>query len=173
MPNQAPLTLVLTPSSPGNKSATLEILSNDPDESPFTISFTGRQATATDLWRQTHFGPMDETGTAADQSDPNADGIPSLVEFALGSHPKEPSPAPGTLVRNGSTLEFTHWRSKAALGEIAFVREYSQSLADGWSKVGGMVETILEETTDLQKVRVTTPTGTDGRRFVHLRVTRR
>ena len=51
MPNQAPLTLVLTPSSPGNKSATLEIQSNDPDESPFTLSLTGRQATATDLGR--------------------------------------------------------------------------------------------------------------------------
>jgi hypothetical protein len=173
MPNQAPLTLVPTPSSPGNKSATLEIQSNDPDESPFTLSLTGRQATATDLWRQTHFGSMDEAGPASDQSDPDADGIPNLVEFALGSHPKESTPAPGTLVRNGSTLEFTCWRSKAALGEIAFVLEFSQSLADGWSQVGGMVETILEETTDLQKVRVTTPAGTAGRRFIRLRVTHR
>jgi hypothetical protein len=56
---------------------------------------------------------MDETGTAADQSDPDADGIPNLVEFALVIHPKEPTPAPGTLVRNGTTLEFTHWRSTA------------------------------------------------------------
>ncbi len=168
-----PLTLVLTPSSPGKKTATFEIQSNDPDESPFTLSLTGRQATATDLWRQTHFGSMDETGIAADQSDPDADGIPNLVEFALGSHPKESTPTTGTLVRNGSTLEFTYWRSKAALGEIAFVREFSQSLADGWSQVGGMVETIIEETTDLQKVRVNTPAGTAGRRFVRLRVTRR
>jgi hypothetical protein len=36
-----------------------------------------------------------------------------------------------------------------------------------------MVETNLKETTDLQKVRVTTPAGTVGRRFVRLRVTRR
>jgi hypothetical protein len=168
-----PLTLVLTPSSPGRKTATLEIQSNDPDENPFTLSLAGRQATSTDLWRQTHFGSMDETGIAADQSDPDADGIPNLVEFALGSHPKESTPTAGTLVRNGSTLEFTYWRSKAALGEIAFVREFSQSLADGWSQVGGMVETIIEETTDLQKVRVNTPAGTAGRRFVRLRVTRR
>ena len=168
-----PLTLVLTPSSPGKKTATLEIQSNDPDESPFNLSLTGRQATATDLWRQAYFGSMDETGAAADQSDPDADGIPNLVEFALGSHPKESTPTPGTLVRNGSTLEFTYWRSKAALGEIAFVREFSQSLAEGWSQVGGMVETILEETTELQRVRVTTPAGTAGRRFVRLRITRR
>ena len=41
---------------------------------------------------------MDETGAAADQSDPDADGIPNLVEFALGSHPvATPTPAPGTL----------------------------------------------------------------------------
>ena len=168
-----PLTLILTPSSPGKKTATIEIQSNDPDESQFTLSLAGRQATATDLWRQTYFGNMDETGAAADQSDPDADGIPNLVEFALGSHPKESTPTAGTLVRNGSTLEFTYWRSKAALGEIAFVREFSQSLAEGWSQVGGMVETILEDTTDLQKVRVNTPAGTAGRRFVRLRVTRR
>ncbi len=168
-----PLTLVLTPSSPGKKTATLEIQSNDPDESPFTLSLSGRQATATDLWRQAYFGSMDETGAAADQSDPDADGIPNLVEFALGSHPKESTPTPGTLFRNGSTLEFTYWRSKAALGEIAFVREFSQSLAEGWSQVGGMVETILEETTELQRVRVNTPAGTAGRRFVRLRITRR
>jgi hypothetical protein len=74
---------------------------------------------------------MDETGPTSDQSDPDADSIPNLVEFALGSHPKEPTPAPGTLVRDGSTLEFTSLRSKAALEEIAFVREFSQSLAEG------------------------------------------
>jgi uncharacterized delta-60 repeat protein len=168
-----PLTVVLTPSSPGQKSATLAIQSNDPDESPFSLSLTGRQATATDLWRQRYFGSMDETGAAEDQSDPDADGIPNLVEFALGSHPKESTPAPGTMVRNGSTLEFTYWRSKAALGEIAFVREFSQSLAEGWSQIGGMVETIVEETPELQKVLVTTPAGTAGRRFIRLRVTRR
>ena len=167
------LTVNMTPSLPGQKSATLVIQSNDPDENPFTLSLVGRQATATDLWRQTHFGSMDGTGIAADLSDPDADGIPNLMEFALGANPREPTPAPGTLTRNGITLEFTYWRSKAALGEVAFVREFSQSLADGWSQIGGMVESIVEETTELQKVLVTTPAGTAGRRFVRLRVTRR
>jgi hypothetical protein len=77
------------------------------------------------------------------------------------------------LVRNGSTLEFTYRRSKVALEKVAFVREFSQSLAEGWSPVGGIVETILEETTELQRVRVTTPAGTAGRHFVRLRITRR
>jgi hypothetical protein len=36
-----------------------------------------------------------------------------------------------------------------------------------------MVETIVEETPELQKVLVTTPAGTAGRRFIRLRVTRR
>lgn len=106
------------------------IQNTDPDESPFTLFLTGRQATATNLWQQTHFGSMGETGPAAEQSDPEVDGIPYLVGFAFGSHAKQPTPAPGTLVRNGSTLPFTCWRSKAALGETAFVREFSQSPAD-------------------------------------------
>jgi hypothetical protein len=52
-------------------------------------------------------------------------------------------------------------------------REFAQSLAEGWSQISGMVETIVEETPELQKVLVTTPAGTAGRRFIRLRVTRR
>lgn len=53
------------------------------------------------------------------------------------------------------------------------VREFSQSLAEGWSQIGGMVETIVEETPELQQALVTTPAGAAGRRFIRLRVTRR
>ena len=71
--------------------------------------------------------------------------------------------------RKPATLEFTGWRSKAALGEIAFVREFSQSLAEGWSQVGGMVETIHAtlSTTPRTKGRLSPAIRSGfGRRFV-------
>lgn len=170
--DKVPVSITFTPASPGQKSATLEILSNDPDESPFTFTLSGRQATASDLWRQKHFGTMEATGSAADLSDPDSDGIPNLMEFATGTPPNALNLPVGELVKNGNTLEFTYWRSKAAVGEVSFIREFSQTISGTWSQTGGTVETILEETADRQKVMVTTSAGSAGKRFVRLRVSR-
>jgi hypothetical protein len=77
-------------------------------------------------------------------------GHPNLVEFALGSHPKESTPAPGTLVRNGSTLEFTYWRSKAALIETAPDTFHAVEIKSG--------ETIaMSRWLPLQRVRLDLP----------------
>ncbi len=44
-------------------------------------------------WRQTHFGPAaTDAGEAADAADPDADGLPNLLEYALGADPLAPSP---------------------------------------------------------------------------------
>lgn len=165
-------TVTFSPSGAGIRSATLEIASNDPDENPFIIQVTGRQATNLEAWRQTHFGTMEATGSAADLSDPDSDGIPNLMEFATGTPPNALNLPVGELVKNGNTLEFTYWRSKAAVGEVSFIREFSQTISGTWSQTGGTVETILEETADRQKVMVTTPAGSAGKRFVRLRVSR-
>jgi hypothetical protein len=38
-------------------------------------------------WRLTHFGTSANTGNAADQADPDGDGVRNLVEYALGRSP--------------------------------------------------------------------------------------
>lgn len=48
-------------------------------------------------WRYVYFGTADNTGAAADHEDPDHDGIPNLLEYALGTHPRS---ATGT---NGHT----------------------------------------------------------------------
>ena len=48
--------------------------------------------TALESWRETHFGRRDATGDAADEADPDADGLPNLLEYALGAEPLAPSP---------------------------------------------------------------------------------
>jgi hypothetical protein len=43
--------------------------------------------TGIELWRLTHFGTTEGTGTAANSADPDGDGIPNILEYALGSNP--------------------------------------------------------------------------------------
>jgi len=165
-------TVIFTPAGAGVRAATVEVTSNDAD-SPFEIGVTARLTTAHETWRVLYFGSPDNSGPGADLSDPDADGLANLMEFATHTHPQEWSPPPGTLVKNGTVLEFTYPRAKAALAEVDFVREFSATLSGLWSQTGSTVETILSDDGVVQMVRVNTPAGITGQRFVRLRVTRR
>lgn len=46
---------------------------------------------ALNAWRAAHFAANASEGRAADQADPDADGLPNLLEYALGTHPVEPA----------------------------------------------------------------------------------
>lgn len=43
--------------------------------------------TPSETWRLTHFGSLEETEETADDADPDGNGIPNLLEYALGSNP--------------------------------------------------------------------------------------
>ena len=45
-------------------------------------------------WRQSHFGTAANSGNAADSADADGDGLPNLVEYALGSSPTNPGSTP-------------------------------------------------------------------------------
>ncbi len=95
--------------------AAIQIPSNDEDENPFEIALTGMRATQElDAWRQTYFGSTASSGAGADLSGPDRDGVVNLMEFATGSGPWTVNVQPGELVKNGSSLEFTWPRRKAA-----------------------------------------------------------
>jgi uncharacterized delta-60 repeat protein len=52
-------------------------------ESTASFSFS----TALDAWRQEHFGTTSNTGSAADDADPDNDGLTNFAEFAFGLPP--------------------------------------------------------------------------------------
>ena len=68
-------------------------------------------------WRFTHFATTQGTGTAADTFDANGDGETNLMEFATAQNPHAATLATPTLVKSGSTLEFTYTRSNAAIAD--------------------------------------------------------
>jgi hypothetical protein len=123
-------------------------------------------------WRFTHFANTQGTGTAADTFDANGDGETNLMEFATAQNPHAATLATPTLVKSGSTLEFTYTRSNAAIADgILFAVEWDDTLAAiVWSDVG-VTEQLLSNNGTLQTVRASLSAGAATRRFVRLRVT--
>jgi len=131
----------------------------------------GSTLTAGQLWRFQYFGTVENTGRAADLADPDGDGLLNLMEFAGAAHPLAFSPPPGSLTKNGSHLEFTYTRAKAALAEVNDTVEAADLTSGPWS-AAGITSTVLSEDAVLQTVQAAVPAGA-SKRFVRLRVTRR
>jgi hypothetical protein len=164
--------VTFTPSSPPDpRSAALSITSSDANNNPFLISLTGARATPLQTWRITWFDFAGDAGPGADLNDSDRDGLVNLLEYATGSHPRQPSPPPGQLVKNGDTLEFTYTRPVAALTELSYQPEAAASPAGPWSPAG-ITDTILTDDGVTQTVKSTVPADTTAR-FLRLRVTRR
>lgn len=75
----------------------------------FSISQTATAAnlvwtplTAIEQWRFTHFGTNANTGNAADNADPDGDGVINLAEFNGGSIPTDPASIPVFVFNNPS-----------------------------------------------------------------------
>jgi autotransporter-associated beta strand protein len=120
-------------------------------------------------WRLAKFGTVENTGNAADTADADGDGLANLAEYALGLDPTRPDPSPGSVVLNGSVLEYRYTRSLAAKNAgIVYLVEWSDTLAaNDWS-TAGVVETVLSASGDREEIKATvSPTG--SRRFMRLR----
>lgn len=168
------LTVTFTPTTAGARSGVLNIASNDAGDNPFVINLSGTgQQTPQQSWRETHFGSSSNTGDAADDADPDGDGIPNLLEFALGLTPKEANNSPTTLDTSGlsgGTLIYNYTRSKTAYeAGLTFIVEFSDTLVDAWS-TEGVTATVTSDNGTLQQVQAVVPAGANGHRFIRLRV---
>ena len=127
-----------------------------------TVTLTGIAS-----WRQTHFGSSEATGNAANDADPDADGVANLLEYALAGDPMvaENDLLPVQAVVAGHlTLAF----DRISDGTLTYEVLASDDLAT-WSSVWS--STGAENTAGL--VTVTDPEllSAHARRFLRLRVT--
>ncbi len=133
-------------------------------------------ASPLDSWRLANFGSSANTGNAADTADPDADGLPNLLEFALGSNPMQPSSGSLPVVSadaTTSTLRLDYTRARSALGSVTFTPEWTASLGTRpivWS-ANGVTTTVLSDNGTVQQVRSSVPLPSTGARFLRLRVT--
>lgn len=125
-----------------------------------------------DAWRFQQFGAQaNNSAVAADTSDNDNDGIPTLMEYALGLEPDDASPSglPDADVSPGQChLVYTR---PIVITDVTYIVEWSLNL-QGWSSVG-VTEQVIGTSGGLQTIRasVTLPGG-ETKCFMHLRVSR-
>ncbi|WP_395753420.1 hypothetical protein [Prosthecobacter sp.] len=124
-------------------------------------------------WRQTFFGTTQAAAQAADNADPDGDGVPNLMEFATGKNPTtaQNAAASATTAINAGVLEYTYTRSLDAVASgTTFSVEWNDSLNPSqWSSTG-VTEAVLSDNGLVQQVKASIPLGATGRRFVRLSV---
>lgn len=129
-------------------------------------------ATGLDGWRLATFGAATASGSTADNADPDQDGVVNLVEYATGLNPSSSSPLSTPLLpASGASIEFYYPRSVAAFAAgTGFVVEWSDTLATNSWSTSGVTQQVQSDNGTLQQVKATLPAGTNGKRFVRLRI---
>ena len=122
-----------------------------------------------DAWQVQYFGLSNPN--AGPLLDLDNDGIPNLLEYALNLSPTLSSTLPVSTFKNGSVLEYFYTRSKNAVtsGKL-FQVEWSDTLGTLSWVSGGVIEQVLSDNGTEQQVKATLPAGTNGGRFLRLRV---
>ena len=120
-------------------------------------------------WRVTHFGTPSATGDAADLADPDNDGAPNLLEYALAGDPLSTASAPSPAVSvAGSPSMLRLAFTRVADPALTYTLQGSTDLAswaDLWSSAGS--SNVAGPVT----VADTAPLSSFARRFLRLRVT--
>ncbi len=128
------------------------------------VTTTTPSVTPLQAWRHAAFGTATASGDAADLADPDKDGAPNLLEYALGSTPTDAAlfvlPSVSLSTAPGSTLQLTFTRVRS---DVSYIVEASSDLA-AWDPVPFTTPDVGAEIT------VQDP-GAGPRRFLRLRVT--
>lgn len=130
------------------------------------VVFRISERTPLQTWKLTHLGNAD----APDAGDPDADGLPTLMEYALGSLPAAPTAAPVSVVRSGSVLELTAQRSLTASGVTLELQSSATMAAGSWQAVSAAPQ-VLSSASGVETVRYTLPLTGAGH-FYRFRATR-
>ncbi len=119
-----------------------------------------------ETWRLLHFGEdAGNPAIAGDDADPDGDGWPNLIEYALGLHPLSADPSPALRLENDTlVMEF---QRHVFPSDVILIPQWSADLQE-WSDTGiGIDENALP------LVRAVLPLPSDAsRRFLRLQAVR-
>lgn len=156
-------TVQFAPTSAGPKVAAMHIANNDMDENPYDITLLGN-VSAQELWRQTHFGSIQNSGDGADLNDYERDGLVNLVEFAFGLNPKQNSAGqlPQCQIIGPNYILF--FNQPSGVSGITYGAEWSTTLLPlSW--------TSITDTGIPPQHTFSVPVGSNTRMFMRLKVT--
>jgi hypothetical protein len=130
-----------------------------------------------DFWRQRTFTPAEmlhPTHSLA-ETDPDQDGLPNLMEYALGRQGATPDHTANVLIptREQGPFGLTFRRPSPPPADLDYVLEASNDLQQ-WAAIPIPVATVTEDADQMQTVLLGDPdVGTAERRFLRLRVVRK
>lgn len=149
-------------------------------DSRLSAAATVRVLSLLDQWRLATFGTADNTGTAADTADMDLDGLPNLLEYALGTNPTVNDGA-GTISQNivaiaGERFLSIRFNVRLAARGVTLKVQSSGNLST-WSDIALPSTNVVSETTNgalkTYEVRdsVALPATGEIRRYLRLAVT--
>ena len=166
-------TLLLAASAGSTGSTTVHVTSTDLEGATLDTSFS--VAVSADpllAWRQTNFGVTADAGAAANSADPDGDGLPNLLEYAIGASPAAASGPAVALDRSGDHLTLAY--ARIADPALTYTVEAADSVAGPWSAVAteGNPSTGAANLAGFVTITDPAPLSEHPRRFLRLRVQR-
>jgi hypothetical protein len=142
--------------SPGRYTATV-LIQNPQSGPPYPLPVSLNVLLPIDRWRLTQFGTSNNSGIAADNADPDHDGLVNLVEYALGLNPNSADPDPVSFSLNGNHLRLSYQRPHPAPADITYITEVTGSLGSAnWNSGAGYVtQTVVDNGNGTERVTVT------------------
>ncbi len=142
---------------------------NEAGESLYSESYFVSLLSLGEEWRLQHFGITENTGDAADDADPDADGVINILERAFGGDPKVPEAnLMPYLDETLSPLALVYRRALAA-SDLEYRVVESSDLTSPWQTAEGSSE-ILKDDGMVQWIRFVRPMGAGEVLFLRLQV---
>jgi hypothetical protein len=114
----------------GTYTATVVMKTGDPLQSLFTFPVE-LDITPIGTWRQSKFASSENAGNAADNADPDGDGLINILEYAFNTDPNVPNPSPVSFAVVNDHLTLTFKRTHPAPSDITYWFEVTDDLASG------------------------------------------
>ncbi len=126
--------------------------------------------TPSQAWQYAYFGAnMNNAAIAGDTADPDGDGLPNLLEYALGNSPVVANKSGITGTISSGYLVMTYTLAKGAT-DITAQPERSADLFT-WSNQGITTQVVSDDGT-IQTIQASVPVSTNARVYLRLHVTR-
>jgi hypothetical protein len=124
----------------------------------------GRGRSSLEIWRHSNFGSYSSAGSAADNADPDGDGLENLVEYAFNLDPKTTSAAALPFWQYSNDHFLLTFSQPPGVAGVTCLAEYSTDLhPDHW--------TIIQNSAALPLYTFSVPAGAVPRLYLRLRVT--
>ncbi|HWB03591.1 MAG TPA: delta-60 repeat domain-containing protein [Verrucomicrobiales bacterium] len=128
-------------------------------ESRGSFSFTGQE-----LWRQQHFDTIENAGDAADNADPDKDGLENLFEYAFASNPNAADAGSFPAWQREGDRYTLSFMQPAEVNGISYIAEFNTTLDPaGW--------TGIPNSATAPDHLYRAPSGAEERLYLRLRVT--